>query len=192
MHHMQPAVPCYFRPPAIACFQKSHGDQFCNGFYYRASIYVEFPGQLTLGGHVLSSSPISGGDIVCKICDDLCIQRNIQILVRLPVNRNSLCRFLIERGQIYPSSVLFYDPSAGCDVCFEKRGSGPTARTPSVFSPYGDPNPIYILSRAEQPGQQPVLRSAHGTENRIHSLSLPYGRTLRKTDLRRARRRYRT
>ena len=25
-------------------FQKSHGDQFCNGFYYRASINVEFPG----------------------------------------------------------------------------------------------------------------------------------------------------
>ena len=96
------------------------------------------------------------------------------------------------RDRIYPSSVLFYDPSAGCNVCFEKRGSGPTARTPSIFSPYGDPNLIYTLSRAEQPGQQPVLRSAHGTENRIHSLSLTYGRTLRKTDLRRARRRYRT
>ena len=70
-----------------------------------------------------------------------------------------------------PSSAFFYDPSAGCDVCFEKRGSGPTARTPSIFSPYSDPNLIYILSRAEQPEQQPVLRSAHGTENRIHSSS---------------------
>ena len=43
-----------------------------------------------------------------------------------------------------------------------------------------------------QPVQQPVLRSAHGTVSRKHSLSLPYGRTLRSLDLHRAHHRYRT
>ena len=51
---------------------------------------------------------------------------------------------------------------------------------------------IYILFHEEPPAPQPVLRSVHGTGSRIHSLSLPYGRTLRKKDLRRAHRRYRT
>ena len=37
--------------------------------------------------------------------------------------------------------------------------------------------------------QLPALQSAHGTVNRIRSLSLPCGRTLRKTGRRRARRR---
>ena len=43
---------------------------------------------------------------------------------------------------------------------------------------------------SEQPVQQPDVRSAHGTVSRIHSQDRSCCRTLQKTDLRRARRRY--
>ena len=48
----------------------------------------------------------------------------------------------------------------------------------------------YLIYFESPPALPRVLQSAHGTVSRIHRSDLPYGRTLRKKDLRRARRRY--
>ena len=48
-----------------------------------------------------------------------------------------------------------------------------------------------IISGQLQPVLLPVLRSAHDTVSRIHNPDRSCCRTLRKTDLRRARHRYR-
>ena len=62
----------------------------------------------------------------------------------------------------------------------------------SDFTLLRQSDPICNLSHEEQPVQQQVLRSVHGTVSSLRSLSQPCGRTLRKTDLHRARHRYRT